>query len=435
MRHIARAPLRTGLLAGVALFNMLALAFLLHTIETSEAKIDYMYLNTYVTGAIVRGDTLAVNTNANIPLVHEWTVNRLNDTGFIAGVYLEKIVEHFVLIPSPMMPREGFDGPTRNILSRYWAHNILVINDFPAFVYDNRQRLLEPTIQGYPPFAGELIIEFSESFGPDDFNYNEDELIPVLVHFSYRALYEQTEEMITHEGNYAYILELYRPDAQSVIILSTTPVRIIGYFMGGHPASLGRFQIAPPRFLMPYNVSQEHAGYATVRFVIDPANNRRLDYFGARVDEILANRMSRANGDVPLSLFLDDSELRFVVMPMEQNLSLLRQLLPIVMVLTCIVSGVLSFLLMMLNAKLAAVMRMLGITRKLTQALLIMMQMAVCILGVAAGVIIIPALGIDTSATLVLPVILFFVGGAAGSFTGATAICSRRPLALIQVNE
>jgi len=423
-KHIIRAPLRMALLALVALFNVLALAFLLHTISTNEAEIDYLYLTTYVDGAIIRGDILGAHTNSTIPIVHRRAVERLNESGFLLDIYQESIAYHFAIVPS--IPLNGFTDDEIDTLGRCYAYQALNFNNFDAFVYDNHPRLLEASVPGEPPFAGELIIEFAEGFSEQDLT-RVGYAIPILVH-------EMLLSAEIYTGGYAYTLELdiLRSGTR---LRNIVAVHIVGTFSGGHPASLGRFERAPVKFLSYHRIALHHRGYATVRFTVDPARNREIEYFRTYMNNAVSDRLMRTDSDIPLALFLADSELRRVIVPMEQNLSLLQQLLPIVVILTFVVSSVLSFLLMIQDAKLAAKLRVLGITKAQTLMLLIVMKMVVCASGVAVGILFVFFLGINTNVFLVLYIWLFFLGGGVGSLAGAIAITTRQPLSLIQVNE
>ena len=429
IRYTIRAPLRTALLAGFALFNVLALAYLLHTIDTSEERIDHLFLTTYVHGAVVRTETFLINTKYTDPLISRWMVNQLHASGFLYDIYLEKIITNMTLLPN--LPIDDIDPDMREIIDYFGANRTLVVNDIHRFVDENRPRMLEAVVAGLPPFGGELVFTFAYGYDESNLAYgghsgDEGHIIPILAH---EVLLRR---LGLYVGDYAYVVVGH---LRSELYFN---VHIIGSFMGGHPASLGRFY-NPPLILMhhrAYHSVLPSEGYAVVRFTVDPVNNRELDYFRDETARQVRNQSARITPfSPPLSLYLNDNELRAVVIPMEQNLNLLRQLLPIAIVLACVLTGGLSLLLMMQRAKFVAVLRVLGTTKTRTRALLVVEQVSVCVIGIAMGIVALHVLNIGISADLILPVALSFAGGVAGSIAGVIVISSRKPLELLQVRE
>ena len=425
LKHILRSPLRTLLLAGFALFNVLALAYLLHTIAVGEERLDHLFLTTYVHGAVVSAETFVTNAKASAPITSDWTVERLVETGFVSDLYLEKIAPSPVLFAA--MPERGFDAdmpPACCCRNR----SMLVINDFSRFVNLNQPRLLEAAVAGAPPYGGELVITFAEGLYEGNFAYislehYQQPVIPILAHVVL------LERLGLYIGGYAYAFD----NTDNRVF----PVRIIGSFMGGHPASLGRF-LNPPYIIMhheAYHQLMPTAGYAVIQFTIDPARNRELEYFEAAMDRYLRGARARAVFGIPLGLFMDDSELRDVVIPLEQNLNLLRQLLPIAIVLACVLTGGLSLLLMMQRAHFAAIMRVLGTTKVRTRVFMAAEQIFVCVAGVGLGLLAAFLLEIGLEASLIMPIAVSFAGGVVGSAAGAFIISSRPPLDLLQVRE
>lgn len=402
LKHIMRSPVRTALLAGLFVFNIIAVTFFLGAIESSSERIDYLYLNTYVTGAIVRDDVFAT-TKAAEPVVSAWGVNQLRETGFLQDMYLEIIDHGFAIIP-------------RNF------HPMLVVSCFDTFMHHNEPRAMQAAVPGFAPFGGPLVIEFAEGFTSVDLKNNAD-IIPVLFHTTL------LQRFGFNIGEYVYVTR--ENDTR-------LRVHIIGSIMGGHPVSFGRFNdINRPLILMYYGVYHTilsgGGSYASVEFTINPAHNRDLDYFRTEVGGFISRGAAQADPDIPLTLTLNDSELRFVVVPLEQNLSLLRQLWPVVIILTCILAGAVSFLLMMQNAKLAAILRVLGTSKIQTQLILFLQQVVVCILGVIIGGVV--AFYIGFSIELLIVIALFLGSTAVSSIVAVVLITSHQPLTLIQVKE
>ena len=434
-RHIIRSPLRTLLLLGFATFNVLSLAYLLHTIHVSEERIEHMYMTTVVHGTVVRGDTLFFAANSPVPLVSIWAVDRLYDSGFLSDIYLEKITY------APTLFFEIPDGGIQmDMLTRLGMHGMLVINDFDGFVADNQPRLLEIAVAGEPPFRGDLVIEFAEGFSEADLLNRQDNgiaTIPVLAHtvllrqlglYGYEYEYEY-DKTFTDTYIYAAFNNFTRHRVYRM--------HIIGSFFGGHPIGLARFHNSPLIIMhrSVYGDFVNRVGYATVRFTIDPIYNRQLDYVSQELGAIVSGTMARVNHMVPLEILLNDSYIRSVVMPMEQNLSLLRRILPVAVALSFVLMGGLALLLMMQRAKLIAVLRVLGSARAGTCVHMVAEQISVCFFGVAIGFMALSFSAIDIGANLIIIVALSLAGGIAGSAAGAFAISSRAPMDLLQVKE
>jgi len=170
-----------------------------------------------------------------------------------------------------------------------------------------------------------------------------------------------------------------------------------------------------------------------MQFDIDPLYNREMDQVRSEIEEIAEHINA---GDVPLRLVLDDEELRMVVIPMEQNLSLLRLLYPVAIALSAIIGLGLSMLLMQQNAKVAAIMRVLGTTITKARTTLCSEQLVVTLVGIAIGMTILALLGwgFGFASSLFLAAV-YLVGTAIGTVIGATVITNRPPLNLLQVKE
>jgi ABC-type antimicrobial peptide transport system permease subunit len=121
---------------------------------------------------------------------------------------------------------------------------------------------------------------------------------------------------------------------------------------------------------------------------------------------------------------------------MEQNLSLLKLLYPVAIVLSAIIGLGLSLLLMLQNAKVAAIMRVLGTSKKKSRTTLCAEQTVVCLLGLAIGLVVLAILGwgFGFASSLFLAWI-YLAGTSIGTVVGTTIVTNRPPLELLQVKE
>jgi len=173
--------------------------------------------------------------------------------------------------------------------------------------------------------------------------------------------------------------------------------------------------------------------YMSISFEIDPMYNREMLRIQEELQDILDSRNA---GEVPLRLILRDEQLRMVVAPMEQHLSLLRLLYPVAIALSVVIGIGVSVLLMLQNAKIASIMRVLGTTKTKSRSTLCAEQVATCLLGLALGLVILSVLGWGfgfTSSLLLAGV--YLAGAVIGTASGAVIVTNRAPLELLQVRE
>jgi len=170
----------------------------------------------------------------------------------------------------------------------------------------------------------------------------------------------------------------------------------------------------------------------TARFTIDPARNREIDHFRDLMRSPLNNNLG---GNVSLNLYINDDVIHNVIIPMEQNLSLLRVLYPIAIGVAFLIAIGLSLLTMLQNAKNAAIMRVLGKPRFASQAMLSSEQLMVNIGGILIGLLMLFITGSFLGFAPVFLAGVYFGGVVIGSSIGAFVISARAPLDLLQVRE
>jgi hypothetical protein len=173
----------------------------------------------------------------------------------------------------------------------------------------------------------------------------------------------------------------------------------------------------------------------TARFTIDPSWNRILEQLREITESVLRENRVGDWFAAPLVLYINDYVLYDMVIPLEQTLSLLRVLYPIAVGLAFLLAVGLSVLIMMQNAKIASVMRVLGQTKSATQRALCVEQLGICLAGILLGLIGLAVAGVAMGIAPVLLALLYFGGAAIGSVIGAVVVSVRPPLELLQVRE
>ena len=186
---------------------------------------------------------------------------------------------------------------------------------------------------------------------------------------------------------------------------------------------------------MPRSLMQElYEGdlyYSVADFVLDPALNRNLDTFRTEAEQMIQDDTKSL---LPLNLVIWDEELRMVVQPMEKNLTLMQVLYPIAQTVAFFAAGVVALLLLLQEAKTAAILRVLGIPTRTVQRMLGRELLILGVVGVSMGILVALLLG-KWSTQLLLCAVIYFLGLAVGTIVGCMAITKKKPLELLQVKE
>jgi len=134
-----------------------------------------------------------------------------------------------------------------------------------------------------------------------------------------------------------------------------------------------------------------------------------------------------------------DEQLRIVVSQLEENLSILKVLYPVVMVVSALIAAGLCFLLLLQKSREAAILRVLGTTRTAVRLVLIAEPFCLSILGVIVGlglsVLLWISSGLVPVGSLLTSAGLYLAGALVGLVGGAIVITQKKPLELLQVKE
>ncbi|MDR2166392.1 MAG: ABC transporter permease [Clostridiales bacterium] len=473
--NIIRSPIKTALSVLVAVFFLLSLGFLNDMMERTEAEIEHLYDTTIISAEIRPREPGLVN--AFIPMnnhVFTQTVEALQQSPFVIDYYVTGAYPwHMLVLPDA-------DG---NFPENFWMDLFTYNPDFMDFVYESTNTALIPHLDwlyapsniadfiehNRPDIAGlwgataardaegnriydedgmpVLIhaatawpeITFGAGFGEEDFVFERGAPIPAIINET------RLEELGLSVGDFVYsgygagreLTQFEIRNRQLGLVSGPFLLEIIGSysgFVGGlsnlHPIR-HRTTIIPLEALY-YIREGAIVGHVRARFYIDPAMNRNTEYVRSHIEEIL--EQPRASM-VPLISLIDDSTLRYVVGPLESNLNLLRILYPIALVITFVLSAGLSILLMLQNAKIAALLRTLGSPKGATRLVLVLEQLFVCALGITLGLAALPLFGISFGAALAILVALYLSGALIGASFGSVVITNKSPLALLQVKE
>jgi len=445
-RLIVRTPVKSTLGVAVALFFIIALGWLQEAVVRAQIEIDRLYDTTVVYAdirpAVLAGGVIERMGVARLLPGHHvggfiaaWTVNHIDALPYRGELYTEVgHIRAFLINPDSEgnTPDNWRDliGFQNNLPSTH-PQNLSVLNFIYAF--SDFDVLMSEHTRGFDDrFADDLEITFVEGFGADDLVMNgtsNDFIVPVIVYqgtLDDRAL---TSGSVVSMG-YSRGSTLANDET-----IHSVPVRIIGTHNGHiHRENLGEAVLMPLAYKAVF--MDEMMSHIMIRFDIDTAHNREIVTIREELERITIGTPARPGGFVSLTLMLLDEELRNVAIAMEQTLLLLALLYPIAVTFAVIIGAGLSMLLVMQNIKNAAVMRVLGATRRHAARVLCCEQMTVVLGGAIIGFIFLLSADWGFGLAAILGLVGMYLAGAAmGAIVGGIIVTSKPPLELLQVRE
>ena len=397
LRHIFRTPIKTALAFLLALMFVFSLGWLNHTIHTTEEEIARLWDTTIINAEVYR----VVEFGHGVRVDVDWPA-------VIAPATWDVIVY------------SGFYGDS--YLESYFRLDTgvyLGVSHLEGLIAENTRTVVDEQLG---VICDDIEIEFLPGFGPEDFIYAYP--IPMIIR-------RTMDDLATH--------------------FADTRGQVIGVFDGGLERAVNSFGEYTPIYIIPiqshravfsgrmpfyggiFSFETYYPTLLTARFTIDPARNRDIDQFRDLVTPALSSNSLRDM--LPLQLHVDDDVIHNVIIPMEQNLSLLRVLYPIAIGVAFILALGLSLLTMLQSAKNAAIMRVLGKPRLTSQVMLCTEQLIVCAAGVLIGLLVLLITGSFMGISPLALSGVYISGAIIGSVIGAFVISMRAPLDLLQVRE
>jgi len=424
-------PFKAILVAVVAMFFTLALGFLRDSINDAETELDRLY------------EAIAVNVDVRqyhpemMPegmriwignVIGPNVVRGILNSGLTRHEYLEAGHEWAMIIgemedgsfSENWKEITGFDRwlPIwRNLDSMNF---LFAFNDMDRFLVENSLTPLHTVgsvfFNDATVMTDDMHIEFAEGFDEDSFVFLENSPIPVI-------LSEVTMRLRDLEpGDTAWLNHTPREGSPWV----QTPIVVVGTHNRNIMRDRMRDAVIIPIDAMKYLVG-EQIGYITFNFEINPGRAGELSVVREELNELIERTRW-----VQLRIDIQDEELRIVAGSMEQNLSLLRLLYPIAVTSSILIGLGVSLLIVLQNAKNAALLRSLGVPKSRTQTVLWLEQLLVCLGGQIIGLAVLLVLGWELSFAMAG---LYFAGIFAGAMTGAVLVTNRSVIELLQAKE
>lgn len=196
----------------------------------------------------------------------------------------------------------------------------------------------------------------------------------------------------------------------------------------------------PSLFIYPLSVLKaiEKTGvyYSLLELEFKPEKNRELLDRKDELKDMVANNLK---DDLRNELKIWDEELTNVVEPLEKNISLLEVLYPITFILSIIIAGILTFILVLRRSVDAAILRILGVKEKEVRWNLFKENLILVLIGIIVACIIIFAISVQSHPIGLEKYAMvmggYLLGTIVGILLGIGKVTNKKPLEMLQVKE
>ncbi len=396
VRHICRSRGSTVLILIVAVLFIVTLGWIGQSIRQTSRNIEELYENISIDAQILKRDSRSIVIEPGY--LAGVTVQAIIDTGYIEESRLAAVAAD-----AHLWDEEEKERFSKFILCGISGMGVLTVEDAPGVSYD---------------FEKSEVV-YAEGWDESLFSaeYPEDEKVyPIVVPES--------------------IMERFQVNPGEKLLIGTGSRRATALIAGTYTGKFSDLnELWGDMVVMPHSLMQRlykgSLSYEIAEFTLNPKLNRELDVFREQAKEIMDKDY---RSQCPVTLKIWDEELREVIEPMEKNLRLMQVLYPITQLVAMLAGGMVSLLLLLQNAKTAAILRVLGIPAKAVRRMLGAEQIVLGILGVAAGILLCMILG-KWNAGILLSAALYLLGLLTGTWIGCAAVTGKKPLELLQVKE
>lgn len=424
-RQILRTPVKSALAALMAGAFAIGLGAVHLAIVGSEREIDRLYTTTRVTMEITPKDSTELGSDGGF--LYRSTVDKVMKTGYLEDCYLEG-ASSGVLIPNADALDIVETGGARFIGASQMSVGLRFLfrstNDAEVFFSDAGT-------------GGNCTVRYADGWDQSLFSKDWaaenagkdvlDSVIPIVVPAKYTEGGEEAGPPITPGQR---VLVLFRGRLQLC--------EVAGVYSRSAASKAG------DTVLLPTSALEAAAGrrvvYSKARFTVDPGRNRDLEGFRLEMDALVN---SIRLGGWATHVILWDEELTGAVEPLEGSLELMRVLYPVVLALSLLAAAGVAALFVMVSAKDAATLRVLGTPKGRTRLILVLQQAIPCAAGLVLG-----AAGMLGGLRQVRPELWEVLAGPAlwraagylaaavlGAALSAVAVAGKNPLEMLQVKE
>ena len=377
-----RSVARSLLTLLVAAAFLLALGMMDRAAVQSQSEIDRLYLTTPVELQILRQNSSSTVGGGGYGdgFIRPKAVNAVLESGFVESAVLHAEA------------------------------------DCPGIYQEDGETLIAPyaILHGWNMVPPEVNITYgsgwSEESFPKEFEYGEE--IPVFLPAEWRdqAGLRDRQTILLQDFN-------GRERKEAVIAV-------------WHDGGVGEGIFLPLSALQ--QLTRGDLAYSQADFQLAPEKNRELDTLRETLKPLENDGTA---GLLSLRFQIWDDELRQSIKPLEQKLQIIRVLLPVTFAAAALIGAGLGVFFCFLHIKNAAILRVLGVSRKNTAWVLILSGMLAVLAGCLVGIVLATVLAPEGMGGSLLGTALYLAGSLMGWTAGAVLTTKRRPLELLQAKE
>ena len=437
LNHTLRSKFTSILLivlAGIFVFSLLWMNYL--TIKNTDI-IDRAYKENVIVGDIVIRDDGGI-ARVDVGSINGRHIENLFKTGLIqdytaiAEMYYEELYidRAGVVEKYELGEKDKIHFLTRKPTFVVYASNKSYNSDDAAITFTELD-----FVEGYSleDFNKEYIGDYSDRSNPIIINEKGEEGFPILI--SNKAM----EHFDLELGDKIFLKPNLKLRNSSIEAYGT----IVGSFKEfdrgkdfyGYSYINQEFDL----FIYPISVLEAIEGelyYNKLEFKFKPEKNKELM---ERKDDLRKIVSNNPFNDFPTELKLWDEELTNVIEPLEKNISLLEVLYPITFILSILIAGILSFIMVLRRILDVAILRILGVKEKEVRKSLFMENIILTLIGIIISTIIII---IITSKSYPIPLVKYvniiggyLLGTIVGLILAIVKVTNKKPLEMLQVKE
>ena len=444
--NIMRSKLKSFIITATAIVFMLALGFFCEAIFRMEVEIDRLYETIPITVEVFPSDHRGI-------AVAEWrivddvismsTIQSALDANVLTGEYLEAAYAWSLVLPESddgSFPLNWMDVVGYNENSELLANEsnmdmLLATSDISLFISEHSRSSFDEipgNARELPDGSqiGYLAINYKDGFDESSFKHSDGMPIPIIMSENSLA---RRNMLIGDEGYMVYSDVFIRGMA---ITWNYLPIVVIG----SHNRNIIGFN-TQDAVLLPLSALEQmlnpYLGFSKARFKVDPQQAKDIAHVIDVLDGIVSyNNLNVMSGYAILSVEVHDEELYAVIKPLDKSLDLLKQLYPAAIALSVAVAVGLSLVVVFQCTKIAAIMRIQGLTKWYAKVTLCAEQCILVLLGLLIGICLIKWLGWGNEKNnIAITAFGYFVGTFAGSVFGSIVVTMRPPLELLQARE